>query len=188
MVETEFAAASSALLCGPLLTQHPADSPERFAVIPNIHELLSVGIVRVALREKSLLRSSQTPGHTGNRGRLMLRQGRELKTNPKTTNVRGNQRRTQRARRVHRSAENRPDEHRFQRNHGADHNPGRDPFLAPLETPRMTNIRAALSRSSKINDCIGEPAGCVAPRSALAGNRTRKTALAASAPAHWLVM
>src|SRR5439155_5493285 len=59
------------------------------------------------------------------------------------------------------------------------------PFsLAPVETFRITNIRIALRINSSTNDCVADPAGSVAPNVASLGKRSRRTPLAANAPAH----
>jgi len=59
------------------------------------------------------------------------------------------------------------------------------PFsAAPVETPRIANIKIAVRISSRTNDCVTEPAGIVVPNIAFCGNRKRNVPLAANAPAH----
>jgi len=59
------------------------------------------------------------------------------------------------------------------------------PFsAAPVETPRITNMRMAVRINSSTNDCRTDPAGNVAPSVAFFGKRNRRMPLAANAPAH----
>src|SRR6266576_4485299 len=59
------------------------------------------------------------------------------------------------------------------------------PFsAAPVETPRITNIKTAVRISSRTNDWIADPAGTVVPNISFWGKRRRSEPLAANAPTH----
>ena len=55
--------------------------------------------------------------------------------------------------------------------------------IAPVETPRITNIRMDVRSTSRTKDCETRPAGIVAPRVWLSRNNARTMRLAARAPA-----
>ena len=59
------------------------------------------------------------------------------------------------------------------------------PFsAAPVETPRITNIKIAVRISSRTNDWIAGPAGTVVPKVLFCGKRRCNAPLAANAPPH----
>jgi len=59
---------------------------------------------------------------------------------------------------------------------------------APVDTPRITNIRPAVRIISNTNDCAAAPAGIVLPSIMFCGNRNRSDRLAVIAPAYWLTV
>src|SRR5438477_964006 len=59
------------------------------------------------------------------------------------------------------------------------------PFsAAPVETPRITNIKIAVRISSRTNDWVADPEGTVVPSILFCGKRKCNAPLAARAPVH----
>src|SRR5207244_10303737 len=63
------------------------------------------------------------------------------------------------------------------------------PFTAaPVETPRITNIKIAVRISSRTNDWVADPEGTVVPSILFCGKRKCNAPLAARAPVHRLAI
>lgn len=60
--------------------------------------------------------------------------------------------------------------------------------LLPVVTFMITNIKKKVRITSSTKDCVSVPAGIVAPKKILDGNKNLTTTLAKQPPTNWLVI